>query len=95
MRIDQPDEDGSRADDADTPDANEARDAFAAGGSGEADRSRAVPGASAGEREAYRVRADAVFREYAIDQAYDRVREIERDTVTPAMKRIEAEDPER
>jgi len=95
VRIDQPDEDGSRADDADTPDANEARDAFAAGGSGEADRSRAVPGASAGEREAYRVRADAVFREYAIDQAYDRVREIERDTVTPAMKRIEAEDPER
>src|SRR6202034_2031944 len=38
---------------------------------------------------------DAVFRAYEVDRAYDRVREIERGTVTPAMKRIEAEDPER
>ena len=53
------------------------------------------PAASAGEHEAYRARVDAVFRAHAIDQAYDRVREIERGTVTPAMKRIEAEDPER
>ncbi len=58
-------------------------------------RERAAPAASAGEHEAYRARVDAVFRAHAIDQAYDRVREIERNTVTPAMKRIEAEDPER
>src|ERR1700722_18236556 len=92
VRIDQPDEDGGRADDADTPDANEARDA---GGSGDAGRERAVPAASAGEHEAYRARVDAGFRAHGIDQAYDRVREIERGPLTPAMKRIEAEDPER
>jgi hypothetical protein len=95
VRIDQPDEDGGRADDADTPDTE------GAAGSRDGNLERAVPGApaapaaSAGEHEAYRARVDAVFRAYAIDQAYDRVREIERGTVTPAMKRIEAQDPER
>jgi hypothetical protein len=92
VRIDQPDEDGGRTDDADTPDADEAR---AADGAGTADRERVLPAASAGGHEAYRARVDAVFRAHAIDQAYDRVREIERGTVTPAMKRIEAEDPGR
>ena len=43
----------------------------------------------------HRANVDAAYREYAIDQAYEKVREIERGTVTPAMKRIEAEDPER
>ena len=38
---------------------------------------------------------DAAYRAYAIDQAYEKVRDIERGTVTPAMERIEAEDPER
>jgi hypothetical protein len=38
---------------------------------------------------------DAVLRASAIDQAYEKVRGIEGGTVTPAMKRIEAEDPER
>jgi hypothetical protein len=98
VRIDQPDEDGGRADGAGTRDANEARDADAAADAGAADRERAVPAApaaSAGEHEAYRARVDGVFRAHAIDQAYDRVREIERGTVTPAMKRIEAKDPER
>ena len=92
MRIDQPDEDGGRVDDADTPDAP---DAEGAAGSRHGDRERVAPAASAGEHEAYRARVDAVFRAHAIDQAYDRVREIERGVVTPAMKRIEAEDPER
>jgi hypothetical protein len=95
VRIDQPDEDGGRADDADTPDANEVRDAEGAAGTHDAGRERAMPAAPAGEHEAYRAKVDAVFRAHAIDQAYDRVREIERNTVTPAMKRIEAEDPER
>jgi len=31
---------------------------------------------------------DATFRAYAIDQAYEKVRDIERRTVTPATKRI-------
>jgi hypothetical protein len=92
VRIDQPDEDGGRTDDADTPDADEAR---AADGAGTADRERVLPAASAGGHEAYRARVDAVFRAHAIDEAYDRVREIERGTVTPAMRRIEADDPER
>jgi len=99
VRIDQPDEadggDGQAVDGADTPDANEALDANAAAGHGDAGRVRAVPAASAQEHEAYRARVDAVFRAHAIDQAYERVREIERNTVTPAMKRIEAEDPAR
>jgi hypothetical protein len=43
----------------------------------------------------HRANVDAAYRGYAIDQAYEKVREIERGTVTPAMKRIEAEDPER
>src|SRR5579859_1819907 len=38
--------------------------------------------------------ADA-FRAHAIDRGYERVREIERGTVTPAMRRIESEDPTR
>jgi hypothetical protein len=43
----------------------------------------------------YRATVDAVFRAHAIDQGYARVKEIEEKTVTPAMRRIEAEDPDR
>ena len=43
----------------------------------------------------YRANVDAVNRAYAIDQGYARVQEIEEKTVTPAMRRIEAEDPDR
>jgi hypothetical protein len=43
----------------------------------------------------HRATVDARYRAYAIDQAYEKIRDIERGTVTPAMKRIEAEDPER
>ena len=96
MRIDQPDEAGGREDDAaDPPGANEARGAHAAAGPGGAGRERVLPAAPPGEHEAYRAKVDAAFRAHAIDQAYDRVREVERGVVTPAMKRIEAEDPER
>jgi len=96
VRIDQPDgADGRAGDDAGTPDANRARDANPAAGPDDAGRVRAVPAACAGEHKAYRARVDAVLRARAIDQAYDRVREIERNTVTPAMQRIEAEDPQR
>ena len=43
----------------------------------------------------YRGEVEAVYRAYAIDQGCARVERIERETVTPAMRRIEAEDPER
>jgi len=43
----------------------------------------------------HRTTVDAAYRAYAIDQAYEKIHEIERGTVTPAMKRIEAEDPDR
>jgi len=44
---------------------------------------------------AYRHEAQAVYRAYAIDQGCAEVEKIETDTVTPAMLRIEAEDPTR
>ena len=40
-----------------------------------------------------RAQADDAYRSHAIDQGCDRVREIEEAVVTPAMRRIEAEDP--
>jgi hypothetical protein len=43
----------------------------------------------------HRATVDAVNRAHAIDQGYARVQEIEEKTVTPAMRRIEAEDPDR
>jgi hypothetical protein len=44
---------------------------------------------------AHRATVDAVYRRYAIDQGCARVEKLERETVTPAMRRIEAEDPDR
>lgn len=43
----------------------------------------------------HRTKVDAAYRAYAVDQGYQRVREIEEKTVTPAMRHIEAEDPDR
>jgi hypothetical protein len=43
----------------------------------------------------YRANVEAVDRAYAIEQGYARVCEIEEKTVSPAMLRIEAEDPDR
>ncbi|HEX6448117.1 MAG TPA: hypothetical protein VF060_01495 [Trebonia sp.] len=43
----------------------------------------------------YRAAVDAAYREYAIDHGCTRVREIEEHVVTPAMRRIESEDPDR
>ena len=36
--------------------------------------------------------ADAAYRAYAMRQAYEKISGIERGTLTPVMKRIEAED---
>lgn len=96
MRIDQPDVDNDgRADTAGSPDTANAPGTSV---------SRDVPAPSAPDTERpvriarvteHRAIVDAVLRASAIDQAYEKVRDIERGTVTPAMKRIEAEDPER
>jgi hypothetical protein len=90
VRIDQPDGDDGHADAGDAPNPVNA--------AGDRDRS-AAPDAGTEPRIArvmdHRANVDAVYRAYAIDQAYERVREIERGAVTPAMKRIEAEDPDR
>lgn len=43
----------------------------------------------------HRATVDATYRAHAVDKAYEKVRAIERSIVTPAMKRIEAEDPDR
>lgn len=45
--------------------------------------------------EEYRAEVDAVYRKYAIDQGCARVREVEENVTTPAMRRIESEDPGR
>lgn len=43
--------------------------------------------------EAHRAKADAVYRQYAIDHGHARVEKLECETVTPGTRRIEAEDP--
>ena len=96
MRIDQPDGDNDGcADTAGSPDTANAPGTSV---------SRDVPTPSAPDTERpvriarvteHRAIVDAVLRASAIDQAYEKVRDIERGTVTPAMKHIEAEDPER
>jgi hypothetical protein len=60
------------------------------------DRLTPADGAVHAERSAaYRAEIRAVYRAYAIDQGCAEVEKIETDTVTPAMLRIEAEDPTR
>jgi hypothetical protein len=57
-----------------------------------------VPGERARRLEAHadlRAKADAAYRAQAIDQGCNRVRETEETVVTPAMRRIEAQDPSR
>ena len=43
----------------------------------------------------YKAKVDAEYRREAVDRGCDRVREVEENVVTPAMLRIEAEDPDR
>ena len=101
MRIDRSDGGDERPDTADAPRAHRAD----AGRDAAPDRDPAVKDADHGaetgsaERVAraleYRATVDAVNRAHAIDQGCARVQEIEEKTVTPAMRRIEAEDPDR
>ena len=95
VRIDQSDGDGDRthaADStgaADAPGMVDARDA-----AGDPDAVGAQPDRVT-QTFKYRATVDAAYRAHAIDQAYGKIREVERGTVTPAMRRIEAEDPDR
>jgi hypothetical protein len=43
---------------------------------------------------AHHAKVDAVYRQYAIDHGHARVEKLERETVTPGTRRIEAEGPE-
>jgi hypothetical protein len=104
VRIERSDDGDERPDAADAPGAPGACGADAARDTGP-DRNLAGKntghGAEAGgaERVArnleYRATVEAADRAYAIDRGCARVQEIEEKTVTPAMRRIEAEDPER
>jgi len=101
VRIDRSDGGDDRPD---TTDAPRVRGADAAGGAkpgrdvadndavGGSETGSAVRVARALE---YRAAVEAVDRAYAIDKGCARVQEIEEKTVTPGMRRIEAEDPDR
>ena len=100
MRIDRSDGGDERQDTADVQRMHRADAGRDAG------QNRDLPGKDAGHGETgsavrveraleHRTTVDAVNRAYAIDQGYARVQEIEEKTVTPAMRRIEAEDPDR
>jgi hypothetical protein len=102
VRIDRSDDGDERQDAADVPRVHRAD----AGQDAGQNRDRDLPGKDAGHGETgsavrveraleHRTTVDAVNRAYAIDQGYARVQEIEEKTVTPAMRRIEAEDPDR
>ena len=106
MRIDRADDSGERPDALGAPEvrgADAAHDAEpiraaaaepggACQGDGQGDDASA---ARVARNLGYRATVEAANRGYAIDQGYTRVREIEEKTVTPTMRRIEAEDPER
>jgi hypothetical protein len=100
VRIDRSDDGDERQDAADVPRVHRADAGQDAG------QNRDLPGKDAGHGETgsavrveraleHRTTVDAANRAYAIDQGYARVQEIEEKTVTPAMRRIEAEDPDR
>jgi hypothetical protein len=81
----------ARARDAPTQDAADGR-----GRTGDHDEAEATDASVRTERAlGYRAEVEAVYRAYAIDQGCARVERVERETVTPAMRRIEAEDPSR
>jgi hypothetical protein len=101
VRIDRSDEGDERPDAADVPRVHRAdagRDAGQNRDPAGKDTGHGPETGSAARVERaleHRTTVDAVNRTYAIDQGYARVQEIEEKTVTPAMRRIEAEDPDR
>jgi hypothetical protein len=102
VRIDRPDDGDQRPDPADAPEVHRADAARDPGPDRGATAERPAPGQgndASTDRVArnleHRATVDDAFRAHAIDTGYARVREIEEKTVTPAMRRIEAEDPDR
>jgi hypothetical protein len=98
VRIDQSDGDDDHVVAADIPDGTDGTNG--AGAPGPSDGSTVSDANSERQPQVvqvleHRAIVDARYRADAIDQAYEKVRDVERDTATPAMKRIEAEDPER
>lgn len=101
MRIDRSDDGDERPDAADVPRERGADAAQGAGPNRGVENKDATGRAETGSAARvahvveHRATVEAVNRAYAIDQGYARVQEIEEKTVTPAMRRIEAEDPDR
>jgi hypothetical protein len=95
VRVDRPDEGETVPARADAP---EPQQAAASESEIPQARPERAPGDAAARTERAlenRAEVDGAYRAYAIDRAYERVREIEQNTITPAMRRIEAEDPDR
>ena len=92
MRVDQADGGDEPTRSTDTPGTRESPAAVAGP---EEDTGKAVGSVRVSGALGYRAGVEAANRQYAIDQGYERIREIEEKTLTPAMRRIEAEDPER
>jgi hypothetical protein len=101
VRIDLSDDGGERPDAADAPEVRRADAAQNTGPDRDLAGKNADRGAEAGSdvrvtrNLEYRATVDSADRTYAIDQGCARVQEIEKKTVTPAMRRIEAADPDR
>jgi hypothetical protein len=92
VRVDQADGDDEPTGSSGTPDA---RERSGAPTGSEADGGPASAPVELSRTLGYRAEVEAVNRRHAIDRGYERIREIEARTVTPAMRRIEAEDPDR
>jgi hypothetical protein len=90
--VDRPDDDDAHLESAD---AQELRETATERGEPEAAEGRTEPEARLQAHAELRVSAADAYRVYAIEQGCDRVREIEETVTTPAMLRIEAEDPGR
>jgi hypothetical protein len=102
VRIDLSDDGDQRPDPADAPGVHRADAARDSGPDRGVSAERPAPGQgddASADRAArnleHRATVERVERAHAIDQGYARVRETEEKTVTPAMRRIEAEDPDR
>jgi hypothetical protein len=94
VRIDRSDDDAGRPDHADPPEARETNAPWT--------RARTADSGDAADAEQRvarvlenRAKVDADYQAYAIDRGYERLREIEGNIVTPALRRVAAEDPSR
>lgn len=81
----------------DEPDTASKDRSTAVSGDGPPDSSPARPDAAIRTERTvvYRAKADAAYRQYAIDHSDAPVKPLERETATPAVSRIDARDPER